>query len=364
MTAIAPLPPDALSLALLQSTRTYPAISVLAGTEGAPSGTQVRLAALVAEADARLRAEPDLEDAGALVAALRELADTTPLDTGAAALALFVSRGSATAVPLPIGVRDRVVIDETFATRDLVHARARSLRYRVLTLGDGVSRLYEGLGPVLEQVHGGGFPLALPLRDEPERQDRAHERGGRRDELLRRMVQAVDAAVAPHLRGDPSPLVVVGADRRVAALRTASRHRDMVSAAVVRPADRLTLAELAGLVRPQLDGMLAARREEALRELDEARGAKRYAAGILEAWPLAAHGRVALLVVEEGFAYPARVDPITSAVEPAEDVTAPDVVDDLVDEAIEAVLATRGRVVIVPDGTLGDAGHIALSIRW
>jgi hypothetical protein len=110
--------------------------------------------------------------------------------------------------------------------------------------------------------------------------------------------------------------------------------------------------------------MLAERQAQALGELEQARGARRYAAGIGEAWPLAAGGRVALLVVEEGFAYPARVDPVTNAVEPAADVAAPDVVDDLVDETIEAVLGARGRVVLVPDGTLADAEGIALAVRW
>jgi hypothetical protein len=365
MSTVAPPPPDSLSLALLQSTRTYPAISVLASTGGDPAAVRARLAALVAEADARLRAEPDQDGLAALVADLRRLAADTPVDTGAAALALFVARGSASAVHLPIGVRDRVVIDETFATRDLVHARARSPRYRVLTVGDRLCRLYEGLGTVLDQVHGGGVPVDLPAREEPQRSDRLRqERDGRRDEQMRRTVQAVDAALAPHLRDDPTPLFVVGAERRVAHLRETSRFGHLVTAAVVRPADRLAVPALAALVRPHVDAMLGQRQVQALGELEQARGARRYAAGIGEAWPLAAGGRVALLVVEEGFAYPARVDPVTNAVEPAPDVAAPDVVDDLVDETIEAVLGARGRVVLVPDGTLAGAGGIALAVRW
>lgn len=358
-------PPDSLSLALLQSTRSYPAVSVLLTTGDEPATARARLAALIAQADARLRAEPGLDGTDGLVADLRRLADDTPVDTGAAALALYVARGSAHAVHLPIAVPERVVIDETFATRDLVHARARSPRYRVLTLGDRLARLHEGLGGVLEQVHGRGFPADLPQRDEPARQDRhRQERDGRRDEQLRRAVQAVDAALAPHLRTDPLPLFVVAADRRIAGFRDTSRHRHLLQGTVARPADRLTVADLSELIAPHVESMLARHRAEALDELDQARGARRYAAGIAEAWPLTCEGRAALLVVEEGFAYPARVDPHTRAVQPAADVEAPDVVDDLVDETIEAVLAARGRVVLVPDGTLTDAGRIALAVRW
>lgn len=363
MSIVAP-PSDSLGIAVLQSTRAYPAVSVLVSAGDEPAAARPRLAALIAEAGARLRAEPDQEAAAALVAALGELANRTSLGEGAAALALYVAQGTATAVHLPFPVRDRVVIDETFATRDLVHARARSPRYRVLTVTDRWCRLYEGLGPVLDQVHGGGFPLDL-AQDEPQRQDRArNDRDARRDEQLRRTVQAVDAALTPHLRDDPTPLFVVGAERRVNHLREISRHRHLVPAAVGRSAERLSVPDLSRLVRPHVNAMLAQRQAEAMGELEESRGARRYGAGIAESWPLAAEGRATLLVVEEGFDYPARVDPVTNAVEPAADVEAPDVVDDLVDETIEAVLRARGRVVLVPDGTLTDAGRIALVVRW
>ena len=49
-------------------------------------------------------------------------------------LALFASRDVATAIQLPFRVKARVVIDATFATRDLVFTLNRAVRYRVLVL--------------------------------------------------------------------------------------------------------------------------------------------------------------------------------------------------------------------------------------
>jgi hypothetical protein len=40
------------------------------------------------------------------------------------------------------------------------------------------------------------------------------------------------------------------------------------------------------------------------------------------------------------------------------------VIDDAVDELIEAVVNQRGTVVLVADGTLADAGRIAAELRW
>ena len=56
-----------------------------------------------------------------------------------------------------------------------------------------------------------------------------------------------------------------------------------------------------------------------------------------------------LLVVERNIAVPVRPRAPTSSGRPAE-IEAPDVVDDVVDELIEAVALRRGEVVIVPDG--------------
>ena len=41
----------------------------------------------------------------------------------------------------------------------------------------------------------------------------------------------------------------------------------------------------------------------------------------------------------------------------------PDVIDDVVDEIIEIVLAHGGRAVIVPDGTLASQAHLAMTLR-
>ena len=46
------------------------------------------------------------------------------------------------------------------------------------------------------------------------------------------------------------------------------------------------------------------------------------------------------------------------------DPHAPGVVDDLVDETIEVVLAKRGRCTVVPDGTLPAGAGMALKLRY
>ena len=77
----------------------------------------------------------------------------------------------------------------------------------------------------------------------------------------------------------------------------------------------------------------------------------------------ARQGRIATLVVEETFEVAVRID-TQDQVQPTSDVTAPDVIDDIVDETIEVVLQRGGNVVIVPDGTLSSHDRIAAVVRY
>jgi hypothetical protein len=121
---------------------------------------------------------------------------------------------------------------------------------------------------------------------------------------------------------------------------------------------------LGELVWPLVKANLAARRDERLEELRRAVSAQRSASTIGEVWRAAHEGRGNLLLVEEGYHYPATVDASGAHLTPAEDRTAPGVIDDAVDDLIETVMRLNGEVVFVEDGQLAEHGRIALTLRY
>lgn len=353
-----------LDLALLQSSRAYPSVSILASTDGSATATEARLRTLVTQARSRLLGEFRASEVEGLVTRLDQLVGEVRIDPDDDALGLFANCDLAVSMPLPLPVRERVVVDETFATRDLVHALHRSPRYWVLVLDERVTRLYWGLGATLEEQTDGGFP-AVDAGDDGREAAPAYgvDRSDQRDARMVRYVKAVDAALAPHLGSDRVPLILVGAGRRPVLFAERSKHRARVAGTVAGAFEGRSPRSLARHVWPTVAARLEREQEEALDEVGRALGAQRCASGIDAVWQLAGEGRGALLVVEEGFAQAARLDVETSALVPADDVTHPEVVDDVVDEVIEAVLAKKGRAVIVPDGSLTDHARIALKLR-
>lgn len=129
--------------------------------------------------------------------------------------------------------------------------------------------------------------------------------------------------------------------------------------APVRQAPDHDLAALAERIWPTVAHVLADRRDDALASLDRAVSTHRSVSGPTAVWRGAQRTTGALLLVEHGLEYPARLL-VDGTLQPSDDPAAPDVVDDAIDDLIEIVLGRRGRVEIVPDGTLAAHQGVAL----
>ena len=109
---------------------------------------------------------------------------------------------------------------------------------------------------------------------------------------------------------------------------------------------------------------LADKRQQYLAELDKAIGERKVVSTVGEVWRLANQGRGSLLLVEEDFHYPGRLDESGTHLFPADDPTQPGVIPDAVDEIIETVLSKQGRVVFTPNGQLDIHQRIVMTLRY
>ncbi|HMO59909.1 MAG TPA: hypothetical protein PKC19_21355, partial [Roseiflexaceae bacterium] len=140
---------------LLQAMRSYPSLTItLPPHRTSPDNRQdpIRVKNLVTEAGNRLMKEFSRREAEPILTRLDALTKEIDYRTTLDGLALFVSSEAAQAFVLPFTLNERVVIDETFFTRDLVFAMNRTPRYWVLALSEQPTRLYEGARDVLVEI--------------------------------------------------------------------------------------------------------------------------------------------------------------------------------------------------------------------
>lgn len=330
----------------LQHRTAYPSVTLILTTKPGSSMHPDDLTALLHLADlADRRLDGDVADEirHDVMKELLERVRESAAERATKGVAVCVSPQYSATVRLGSEARSRCVIDDTFATRDMVADANRTAVYRVLTVSDRKARMLHGDRQRLVEERSEHWPL---VRDE--------------EQTIALWSRDVSHAMRREQTGRSLPTVVAGVERSV---REILKHDQLRSIGAINGNhDRTGWADLHTMAWPLVADWLREDQHRAKHRLAQARGAHRYAGGIDEVWELARDGRVELLVVEESFDYPARLS--DGRLLAANDPFSPDVIDDAVDELIEMVLRTGGDAVMVPDGELADHERLAAVLRY
>ena len=334
----APVEPDPSDVERLRAVVGFPLVSlIVATTPGAALGCDdiVRLAAMLAEVEHRLRREVDVHAAVELADRCRAtVIDLLDEPTGHG-LAVFVGAQCAEAFRLPHRPVDRVVIDPTFATRELELAVRLSPRCRVVVLGTDAARMYlVDRGSCVERSTA-SFPVAVPPR--------------------RSRIGTHLERVASGLAGDQGtadlPLVLVGP--RLMTLTLAKLVGVEPLAMIDRRMPDLGSDAILAIARSAMASAAGSECDRAFDRLDDAAHDGVSAIGLDAVWDAALDGTIELVVVDREFSRAAIVDPTSGTARWVDDPSATGVIDDVVDELIELTRLAGGDVVFVNRGELG-----------
>lgn len=339
---------DPLSLSLLMTTTPAPRMS---------RRDRAVMQELARDAVRRLSQEPDAQGAATVragLAAAMARAAASPTDRG---LALLVSPAGAHLRHLRVAPRDRVVLDPTFATRDLVRSAAEDPPFLLLALDSRSARLFEYdqryLGPVLAH----DFPM---LREANAQAARPATDPRARREASRAFLRQAALRLRERLLEGELPVVLVAGERTAAeflALVGAPR----IAAVVRTTGTRMSLSELEDRGRDALAAHVSDSAAAALDMVHVRLAQRRAVAGLAGAWAAVGQHEPEVLVVERSYAPAVRagLDLLVPAADPEE----VGVLDDAVDELVERAVARGARVIAVPDGSLARHGRVVLAVR-
>lgn len=354
-----PCPPSVGDVLTLQNRRGAPAVSVLLSTTSAPIMTPpdgARLDVLLRETERRLVREARHTPVEDLLGLLREQAAAARSGPTRAGVALFAGKSEdgrdlGEAYQLDVEVRDRVVLGDVYATRDLIRSLHRTPRHLVLLLTPNRARLFEGLGDELDEVLV-GFPVRGPGAGAPQA-----------TQQWTAFAATVDHALGRYLADSPAPLVLAGDSRSLSTMLRCSRNLRRLAGTLPGTWHDTDTAQLVDQVRPLLLAYLRTRQLEALSLLTTREWEGRAVTGLQHIWTAARSAPVEMLAVEQDHFAPARISTDRTLIMGAQDLDAHGVLDDAVDEIIDMVLARGGWVALVDSGTLTAQGHMVLTLR-
>ncbi len=354
------------TLQLVKDIKSDVCITILLNTHRIkPEKSQDRIALknLIQQANARLLTFETKARAEFLTDKLRKLEASINHLENKESLLLFVNEEIATFTRLPISVGNRVVIDTTFATRDLIRALHFETNYLILVLTEKKARLLEVLSDRMVQEIGKPFPIENT--DLFPTMVREKKNASIQTRYLAEFFNRIDKEVNAIRYLHNLPVFICGESSNFHEyLKIADQKHTIFPVYMKGNHEKETSQRVVTESWKILHRHCIEKENKRLEELELALTNGNYLCDVNEIWEAIPEGRIQTLFLEENLFQSAQITKNVLILVGEEDRNLQNVVDDIYDELIEANLNHGGDVVFLPDGSLKKFNGFAAITRY
>ena len=346
----------------------------------------IRFRNLVRDAETALGQGYPERDGEALLEPLRALArDKAFWNQRTDGLAVFASPERLEVIDVQRPVNDRVVVSDSFHIKPLVRTLQSADRFHVLGLSRQQAWLFEGNRYALDPLTLDGVPLTITevLGDDVTdphltvasygmkgggagEQAMHHGHGSKADEIdidTERFFRAIDRAVLEHAsRPSQLPVLLAALPEYHTPFRALSRNPFLLADGIEGNPEAFDTEALRLKAWQVLEPLYRGRLAELVDRYGAARARQQGADEVATVARSAIEGRVAVLLIEADRHLPGRLGASSGEIEPGS-AARPDA-DDLLDDLAEAVLRTKGEVVVVPAERMPTETGVAAIFRY
>lgn len=318
---------------------------------------------LIKEAEERLKADTTKRNAQSLIDKLHKLAGEIDHSQNIESLMLFVNDDIAEYTRLPLKVEDRVVIDETFATRDLVRAMHLETHYYILVLSQDKIRLIEAMNDKMVQEVGKPFPYENTQFFSKNRP--ANAIASKQTNLMAEYFNQADKMLNDVRKNNPLPVLICGLEENhneylKIADKKHSFYNVFLNKNKINDPVHAIVEESWVLVKDYVTKKNNERKEE----LRRAVGENKFLSDTNEIWKAIGEGKIQTLFIEQGLFQPAVMKDGEIEYVSDEERNNTGVIDDIYDEMIEANMDFGGDVVFLPKGELSKFNGFGAVTRY
>lgn len=313
---------------------------------------------LLKEGEKRLTSEYDSALAEQRIEALNKLSDSVDHSHNKEGLLLVVNDSIAEVHQLPVKFDNRVVIDNTFATRDIVRASRQRSEYYVLVLSRRQARLIAASNNHVDVENLDGFPMINDIVPD-DKHEMTMAQGS--DNITEGFFNKVDKVVQRIVNQNPAPVVLATEERNHDHYRKVM-DRPVLIGHLNRNRDDEAAADIVREAWPIVKTYLKEQNKERIADLKKAVNEQRYLSDLSDIWRAVNEGRGRTIFVEHGYFQPALIE--NNQVIPKDSAEGNNVVDDIVDEMIEQNLKHGGDAIFLEKEDLNDFHGLALTTRY
>ncbi|MBL0127545.1 MAG: hypothetical protein IPP83_08805 [Flavobacteriales bacterium] len=312
---------------------------------------------LVSQAEQRVLESGDKRAMAPILDRLNALEASIDHNHNGEGMAVFIAADLTEVVRLPFPVDERVTVEGTFATREVIRWRLGGVDHHVLVLGTKGAHLYHAANDQLMDEVRNTFPMrnghyttdSLSTSTSRGQLNQLRELHVDVDKAVREVVGLKGRVVVACTHEQFPQLVAEASHGSIYIGNLPGSHDSVAPSEVVKEAWKLAYED---------------QKQRHIADLGSLRKApaEKHSTSVIDIWKQVRDGRGMTLLVERDLRIPAKV--MADHIELVSDPTAPDVVDDIVDDIIEEQLRKGGEVRILPNGLLSDYKGIALLLRY
>lgn len=310
----------------------------------------LRLKNLIKEVETRLYNDVSKREADKLLSRVQELADNIDHSQNIESLILFVNDDVAEIMRLPIKVNDRVVIDETFATRDLIRALHKEVQYYILVLSQDNTRLIEASSNKSVREVSGDFPYKNNFVVDRTSQSV----GSKQTNILLEYFNRTDKKVNEVLKENPLPVFICGLEENLNQyMKVVDRKETILPVQLNKNMINSPIHKIVEESWEIMRGYIIKRNNERKEELRKAVTENKFLSDTNQIWKAIQEGRIQTIFVEQGLFQPAILTENNEIQYVSDDRrNETEVIDDIYDEMIEMNMDFGGDVIFLPKGEL------------
>tara|TARA_R110002072_G_scaffold2867_3_gene22328 strand:- start:936 stop:2012 length:1077 start_codon:yes stop_codon:yes gene_type:complete len=327
-------------------------------------GDPLRLKNLVKNAEKRLYNDYEKRFVWPIMEKLNEVVDSIDHRENLESLLIFVNPEMIEYTRLAINVTDRVVIDDTFATRDLVRAEHEQEAYYTLVLSRNNARLIEGMNDKAVVEVKGNFPYQNETLYNTDKLER--NTAGSDEKLIEEFFNRIDKEVQTAIKNHPLPVMIITDERNYTHYMKVADRKEMYMGYLNknRGNENAKIHHIIDDVWPAVREINRKRNAERVEELGRAVGSGNFLSDINEIWKAIREGRGQTLFVKKGYFQPGLIAGDEIMLVDKFERNQKGICDDVVDEMIEHNLSFGGDTVFLSGDELKKFQNVALITRY
>jgi hypothetical protein len=293
---------------------------------------------------------------------LKQLAEGIDHSQNLESLILFVSDDISEIVRLPVDVENRVIIGNTFATRDLVRALYQQVNYYVLVLSRDRARLIEALNDQEIREIENEFPFDNPGLYLTS--DKELSKPKQKDQMIEEYFNRVDKTLFQVWKEKQLPVVVCAEERNFHHYMKMADHKDIIMAHINQSRLDEKASNIVQEAWPVIFKILEDKNIMRMSELRKAVTLGNYSSDTGEIWRALNESRGQTLFVSKNYFQTVKVLENALQVVDGSYNDEEDMIEDIVERMVEMTIKTGGDVVFLSGDELADFDNLALITRY